>query len=267
MLSLTDVRFSDDPYPHGLVANVFDPDMYTQLVAAFPHQLIDKFVEFSGGNRKRSLSEVNNQDAYHAFVKSHPLWSQFHQIIKSPKWRSHLIFTIMNASREGYNNLVDTYYRIRPYKESGYWLTSCLNHKANGFEPNPDGTSTMPNWQVNEHLTSRFEFSSLPAAGGCLRPHRDIPSKLVTLVIPMVRPDEWKQEWGGGTDLLTPASSNELRDYQAEFNEFNVSKTIPYAPNQAFIFLRSDKSWHSVGPIKGPQGKTRRTLTINIETA
>src|SRR5574339_623888 len=32
---------------------------------------------------------------------------------------------------------------------------------------------------------SRFEFSSLPAQGGMLAPHTDIPSKAVTLILPM----------------------------------------------------------------------------------
>src|SRR5678815_6199614 len=47
-------------------------------------------------------------------------------------------------------------------------------------------------------LRARWEFSILPADGGCLRPHTDIASKLVTIVVSM-RPlgdTEWQQSWG-----------------------------------------------------------------------
>lgn len=116
---------------------------------------------------------------------------------------------------------------------------------------------------------SRFEFSSLPAAGGRIDPHRDIPSKLVTLVLPMVAGQAWDPAWGGGTDLLRFRSlvpEDSVQDYKVPRSAFEVAVSIPYVPNQALIFVRSPVSWHSVGPFTGPQdGPWRRTLTVNIE--
>ena len=117
-------------------------------------------------------------------------------------------------------------------------------------------------------FTSRFEFSSMPADGGFIAPHTDIPSKVVTLVVPIVEPGTWSPEWGGGTDLLKPkdTSVNHI-DYKAPLSEFEKVWTVPYEPNQALLFVKSASSWHSAGPFQGPEGVWRRTLTINIERA
>jgi hypothetical protein len=118
-------------------------------------------------------------------------------------------------------------------------------------------------------FTSRFEFSSLPSYGGGIDPHTDIPSKVVTLILPMVRPGEWPEEWGGGTDVLRPLDPHRLyQDYKEPRKAFEVVATYPYAPNQAVVFIKTFNSWHSVGPIGGEMGgPMRRTLTINIERA
>jgi hypothetical protein len=116
--------------------------------------------------------------------------------------------------------------------------------------------------------SARFEFSSMPSDGGFIVPHRDIASKVLTLVIPMVRDDGWEESWGGGTDILSPINpQEELLDYNTPLEKFTKAVTYKFEPNQALIFIKSDKSWHSVGPIKGLAGVWRRSLTINIEVA
>lgn len=116
--------------------------------------------------------------------------------------------------------------------------------------------------------SSRFEFSSLPADGGFIRAHTDIPSKIITLVVGMDKVGSWNNSWGGGTDILCPKDpTKHLVDYNAELTEFNKVNTLEHEPNEAVIFVKTNNSWHSVGPIQGPKGVMRRTLTINIERA
>lgn len=115
-------------------------------------------------------------------------------------------------------------------------------------------------------FTVRFEFSSLPADEGGIEPHTDIPSKIVTLILPMVRPGEWDAAWGGGTDVLRPLDPwRPYRDYKEPRKAFEIVDSFAYAPNQCVIFIKTFNSWHSVGPIQGPAGHRRRTLTVNIE--
>jgi hypothetical protein len=125
--------------------------------------------------------------------------------------------------------------------------------------PIPDGAA----------FSTRFEFSSMPANGGMIAPHTDIPSKVVTLIVPMLRSvEEWDPEWGGGTDVLRPWNDDVLlQDYRAPLDAFERVTSYSYVPNQCCIFLKSERSWHSVGPMTGPAGVWRRSLTINIERA
>ncbi len=130
---------------------------------------------------------------------------------------------------------------------------------SHGLDPIPKGPA----------YRSRFEYSLLPADGGALRPHTDIPSKLVTLVVSMLpEAKDWDPAWGGGTDVLKPKAGRQivLQDYKAGFDEFDVVETFPYVSNQCVVFVKTDDSWHSVGPLTGTGSDAlRRTLTINIE--
>ncbi len=113
---------------------------------------------------------------------------------------------------------------------------------------------------------SRFEFSSLPADGGFLKPHTDIPSKVVTLVIPMMARGEWKPIWGGSTDVLKPNKSDKkYADYQMPLEDFDIVDALSCDYNNCVLFVKTANSWHSVMCSGGPANTMRRTVTINIE--
>jgi hypothetical protein len=109
---------------------------------------------------------------------------------------------------------------------------------------------------------SRFEFSSLPSDGGAIAPHRDIPSKILTIVVPMTL----EAVPGWGTDILEPLGPVG-KDYETPRDAFRTVSSFDYAPNTCGIFVKTADSWHAIGPLKGPAGCFRRTLTINIERA
>lgn len=113
---------------------------------------------------------------------------------------------------------------------------------------------------------TRFEFSLLPADGGCLRPHTDLPSKVVTIVLTMLPTEgDWRQTWGGGTLVLKPRDGAVLEDYKADLDRFDIVGSYPYVPNQATVFVKTANSWHAVGPMAGTGEAMRKTVTINIE--
>jgi hypothetical protein len=115
-------------------------------------------------------------------------------------------------------------------------------------------------------FSTRFEFSSLPGEGGGIEAHTDIPSKVLTLIIPLVRAGEWDAAWGGGTDVLRPLDPHRrYHDYKEPRKAFETVASYPYAPNQCCIFIKTFNSWHAVGPIQAPAKEMRRTLTLNVE--
>lgn len=122
---------------------------------------------------------------------------------------------------------------------------------------------------MSGRLKARWEFSILPGNGGDIRPHTDIASKIITLVLSMRGyEEEWPLIWGGGTDVLKPKQIDggaPLDDYKADWSAFDIVDTYQYFANQCVVFVKSDASWHGVRPLTGPAEALRRTLTINIE--
>lgn len=111
---------------------------------------------------------------------------------------------------------------------------------------------------------SRFEFSAMPVAGGTIAPHRDIASKVVTLVISMV--DKWNNGFGGATDILKPKyQDKEYDDYKNAFSDFDIVYSYQFNPNQCVVFVKTDNSWHAVAPMIGSTDEYRKSVTINIE--
>ena len=118
-------------------------------------------------------------------------------------------------------------------------------------------------------ITSRFEFSLMPANGGHILPHTDAPTKIITMVIPLIGPSGWDASWGGGTEILRIKnkmhSFNHVNRYR-QFDEFDTVKTFEFQKNRRLLFIKTFNSWHAVRPMSGPNDMFRATLTINIET-
>jgi len=238
-----------EPFPIGLAKPIMDDSAYNELVDNFPPP--ELFVSLAKVGYKYTLSERFNRPVYEEFIRSRPIWREFHRWIKSDEF----IQSVMSALRERYIDLgYDTV--SRPFWKQ---LRKGLKELAHGrihFNGSP--------------LQARFEFSSLPANGGSVIPHTDAPSKIVTLVISMLHEGEWNPAFGGGTDVNRPRDEKLSFNYlnrQAEFADMEVLETYEFTPNQAVIFVKTFNSWHSVRPMTGANSNIRRrTLTINIET-
>jgi len=102
---------------------------------------------------------------------------------------------------------------------------------------------------------TRFEFSFLPAVNGNIKPHVDMGHKILGIVIPIVRPGEWKPEWRGGTEMLAPPDEN---------GNHEILHTCEFKPNVLNVHCRvPDVSWHRV-ICEGPPNVMRKSITINL---
>ena len=175
------------------------------------------------------------------------LWREFRRWVKSDDF----IFYVLGALRDHHIDVgYDKYKKRQPYIRRT--LRELSHGRLNLSTPG---------------LTTRFEFSALPADGGFLPPHTDAPSKVVTLVVSM-SDDEWDPLWGGGTDVNRPRDDKWAFNYHnriAGFDDMEVVRTFEYQPNQAVVFVKTYNSWHSIRPMQGQDGKLRRTLTVVIE--
>jgi hypothetical protein len=226
-----------------------EPWLYGQFVEYFPPiDIFESFEELRKKGRKYTLSEKENKKKYLDFIKSVPLWRDFHAWIKSDAFSYSVLEMLQQHD-------VDLDYRYVPPARR---LSRTIKNLVRG-RPVP---RYIP-------LKARFEFSALPADGGSVVPHTDSPSKIVTIVVSILREGEWDPSFGGGTDINRPKEERyrfNRVNRLAEFEDMEVLHTYEFAANQAVIFVKTFNSWHSVRPMTG-QGSNalRKTLTINIE--
>jgi hypothetical protein len=255
LIGFENSEFRYDPFPIGVVRNVFEAATYEGMLREWPP--LEKFKHFAKWGNKYSLSEFGKQKEYHDFVRGSELWSRVHDEIKSAAFIDRVIDFL--AEKRIDPGLKGNWV---PARSSGLRLLQRLRAMGRGF---------MLKSNKTVQLTSYLEFSMLPSDGGCLRPHTDDPRKIITLVFSIVGPGEWKREWGGGTAIVRP------RDVTANFNflnkmiEFDQVEEIgryEFEPNQCIVFVKTFNSWHSVPLMKsGRPDVFRRSLTLNIEIA
>lgn len=241
------LEFRYEPFPIGIAKPLMDESVYSQLLDSYPPQELFAYLPKVG--HKYSLSEKFNKRQYQDFVRTQPVWREFHRWIKSDAFVSGVMDTLRAHSIDlGYGKPISPTKRL-------------IKMVKNTLRGNQKPRSLR--------LNTRFEFSMLPVDGGHVLPHTDLPSKIVTLIVSMVREADWDSAYGGGTDVNRPKDSrfsfNRL-NRRAPFEDMEVLGTYEFTPNQAVIFIKTFNSWHSVRPMTGAGSSAmRKTLTINIE--
>lgn len=246
MLSFNNATFLYEPYPIGVAGKVFEEGFYKQLVESFPPVELFSFMPLHGN--KYSLSELNNPEKYHEYVRTTAPWNEFHRWLKREEFPGEIVEMLRHHK-------IDLEIPTRATNGAG---SSRLKRLVFG---NPEEPPPV--------LSARFEFSMLPANGGFIKPHTDSPQKIITLVVAMLDEGEWNRTFGGGTEVLKPkdiTNNFNFKNAYLEFDEVETLTTFEYQPNQCVIFIKTFNSLHAVRPMKAQDGQLmRKTLTVNIE--
>ncbi|HEV8370398.1 MAG TPA: hypothetical protein VGQ39_20775 [Pyrinomonadaceae bacterium] len=249
MLSFKNVHFIYEPYPIGVARGVFEESFYDELVSSFPPAELFNFMAHLGN--KYSLSELNNPDAYHEYVRSSRPWHEFYKWIKRDEFPVEILTMLCEHK-------IDLDLRVAQGNNTAVPMRTLLQ-KLRRLRSRHSGSN----------LSARFEFSMLPADGGFIRPHTDSPQKIVTLVIGILRQGEWNPSFGGGTEVLRPKDTTNnfnFKNSYLEFEDVETLTTFEYSPNNCVIFIKTFNSLHAVRPMTAPgHSLMRKTLTINIE--
>jgi hypothetical protein len=252
LFSFANVTFDYDPFPIGLATDILPGDFYEELLLNWPAAELFEFKKSQGN--KYVLSELHNPQAYRDFVRSCPPWQRFYAAVKSKEFVYQVLDMLLahHIDLGLHGKQVNTSYPLSGLAGRIQSLLGKLKRAVRG----------------QGYLNVRFEFSMLPADGGCVKPHTDAPGKIITLVLSMVREGEWDHSFGGGTDVLRPKDMTKNYNHlnkQLEFDEVEVLKTFPFNPNQCVIFIKTFNSLHSVFPMTGAGSKAmRKTITLNI---
>ena len=253
-LNYSNFIFDYEPYPIGVAREFIEPDYYRQLVENFPPiELFGDF--FDAGSNKKALSEIYRPDVYHRFIRETPVYLAFYKYIKSREF----IHDVLNCFEQNFIQLRLFDARIT---SSTLPLSGPLFRRME---------NVLRRLRRKKGLRSRFEFSALPSKGGNIRPHTDVPSKIISLVLSILKNGDWNPAWKGGTDVLKPKDRSKSYNFYnnyLDFDECETLKTFEYVPNQCVLFLKTFNSLHCVSPIQHDDPDLyRKTITITIESA
>jgi 2OG-Fe(II) oxygenase superfamily len=246
------LQFDYDPYPIGYAKDVFTPSLYDEMTSQYPSQELFQFKAKLGN--KYSLSEVNNPEQYHQFIRTNPIWKKVHDEVKRPEFVNQILDVMTkNQVDLGFKDKIDVVNDPAAARKAR-WRSAFESFRYGAPKKKP--------------IKTRFEFSMLPADGGHIRPHTDGPNKFITLVISCMPENEWPNDFGGGTAVLKAKEPNRIFNHLNKYQEFEETDTLkPFVPNQCVLFVKTFNSLHAVAPMTQTGSKImRKTLTINIET-
>lgn len=245
-MNFRNAQFDYKPFPICYIPNFFDSETYRDLSGSYPD--LSMFHKIHRGE-KYSLSETNNKDFYSTFLKENPNWDSFYQYVKSKVFVEELL-EFLKANHIDLGIKTKIWYMVDGKKVTKWTKAIAVLFKR-------------------KLMTSKFEFSALPANGGYVVPHTDSINKIITLVVSLYKDGEWNSAWGGGTVVNCP--KDETKTYNQTnktmpLEEMETLKTFPFEQNQCVLFIKTYDSWHSVAKMTGPDGSLRKTLTINIKS-
>lgn len=248
MLNFNKVEMRYEPYPLAVLRPALDQAQYNELVENFPDESL--FGVLPKYPYKLSLSEKWNPSGYRRFLKENRPWNRFHSWVKSDDF----IAQTVSFLRDNHVELP-----LDRYLEKGnQWVLNATRALGKGRLPG-----------FGARLSSRFEFSSLRADGGRVEPHTDAPQKVITLVLTMIKHDEWNLSYGGGLDVNRAVDNRFAYNWKNKivpWDKIEVVETIPFLPNQCTVFVKTHNSLHSVREMKQAGSKAlRKSVTIVIE--
>lgn len=232
---LSSFNIDYEPYPVIFIKNILPLDFYNSLVKAFPDESLLK--HFPAAGDKYLLSEGSDEVLYTKVLNDYPVWQQLYKIIKS----SAFINSIYSFLR--------------------------TNHVDIGIEGLPV-YFPAPLEKLNaRYITSRFEFSSLSANGGYHIPHTDIAKKLVSLIIPIVSDDDWKDNGIGGMSVCYPKRKEFIYNQVNKpllLEEVEIIRKYEFLANSCVLFPKTFNSWHCVEKVFNPHVLYRRSIVIQL---
>jgi hypothetical protein len=176
------LQFRYEPFPIGRAIPFLDESTYGDMVDNFPPiDIFESFQAMGKKGEKYTLSQKENPKTYGAFVQSSPVWREFHAWIKSDDF----VYELLDTLKE--RNIDLGYRQASP-------ICRLIKTAKSRFKGKGSSGRHVP-------LRARFEFSALPADGGCLPPHTDAPTKIATIIVSMLKEGEWNPAFGGGTDV------------------------------------------------------------------
>ncbi len=211
------------PYPHIIIADFFQPDVYEKILAFNPfkqnlgkHWIAPEHIGNTGNetpyDRRRQIN-FHHGDAYEALPEARVFWTALKETFLGGAWFPKLVY-----------RKYPEYFGIR----YGDIVTSDEFWKQ--FRP--------------QLFVQRHE------PGYYIGPHTDIALRVFTCIFAFASQNGYEKH---GTLLLRHRDPyvRSSGSKHHSFDGFDIVKTAEYRPNSFFLFFRTDHSFHAVAPVGG----------------
>jgi len=218
------------PYPHIVVRNVFEPELYRRMMAnILPAELMRPIIEERpvgrGYSDKRFVFNLTPDKIAGLPERYAEFWQEFSTwLLASPM-------------------------AVALFRKFGRHIHERFGDPQPGF--------------YNEAylVDDRMRYA--------LGPHTDSPSKVITLVFYLPAGDA-HPHLGTSIYAPRDPSFRCRGGPHHPFDLFNRVMTLPYVPNTLFAFFKTDNSFHGVEPVRDPDYRRHLLLydiKCNLETA
>ncbi len=110
-------------------------------------------------------------------------------------------------------------------------------------------------------FTTRYAWH-VGVNGSEVSPHCDGDSKLGTHIFYFNTDQDWNEDWGGQTLVLTGKTVDNLNP---DFSDFEGAISTRLNNNSSFLFKNTDNAWHGVKPLNCPPDTYRRLFNVICE--
>jgi hypothetical protein len=234
--NITKGQFQTAPFFRGYFDDFLPPAEYRRMAQAFPGP--DYFIHKQG---KYGKTVFKSGSAFSDFVSENPQWQDFFGLFASRKFIADMRACLSDGIAKARPDIADKKWAI---------VDSPLQ-ATNGDYP----------------VKMTVEFSRL-YNGDYLEPHTDNPDKIISLLF-YFADDEWKQEYGGGTDFYAPKFNRLNNNWENRYMNYGAMRRVwspGYVANRLAVFVKDRNSWHGISPLKIPQGVSRKALLVNYQT-
>ena len=225
-----------EPFPHLVIQNALDADLFAQLEKEFP-------------DTNTVMNGRSKADTWYAYPACHALENE----VISRRWREFLSYHVsVDFFRDFFDTFGDIVAEYYPHLERD------LGKKASDFTVamrQPGQALNPENQVIDASLECQFYVNYTQNSREVRGPHVDRPTELFAALL-YFRLDE-DTSTGGDLEICTSREPDRLYPeknvvrvdhlpMEVERKRVDVTDVVPYRPNTLVMFLNSNSSLHSI---------------------
>ncbi|WP_440923100.1 hypothetical protein [Candidatus Pelagibacter sp.] len=225
MINFNNSNFFYDPFPHCVLNNFLDNDIYEKICAEYPD--LDYFEEVkskTSDNKFKKYRFSNNTKNFTKFIDTTVETKKFYDYLNTDEFTKNINNFLLSKQ-------VD--------------LRIDTNNKKSLRQ-------IIKNFFLRKSSID-FEFSSIPIKNGFILPHTDGGNKLLGFVIPIIDDDNIFDINNLGTKILKAKTDKYRYNFYNKtvpFEETELVRELPFKKNQMSLHVKTFNSLHGVGPIE-----------------